>query len=226
VGFARAGLFAGMIVWTVLLLAVTIMPKRKFTLTGLPRACDVSAAPNHITGAITNDRRLADLLLFVPLAILLVLAGRGLGRVALAGALVALPLLIETVQYVLPGLHQSCASDDVYDAWLGLALGIGIGIVALPLLRKSSLFGPVRARHRDPSSRPHPGDVVKALWPPMEQPAARTPTLPPPTFVPSGARGSAVQTAQRPATGPRHVAEPEPPADPAARETKGRPAAT
>jgi hypothetical protein len=192
VGLARATLLAGMVAWTGLLFSVSLLPKRKFGGTSQPRVCDLEALPTHISGALTNERRLMALLLFVPLAILLVLAVRGIARPLLAGAILALPALIEGLQYLVPGLHRPCSSNDVYDAWVGLWAGFVVGVVALRLLRRSSFLKPVRARHRDPHSRPHPGDVVKVLWPPLEQSASSAPTLPPPTFVPSGAQRSTI----------------------------------
>lgn len=220
VGFLRAGVFAAMIGWTGLLFSLTIVPKRKFGGTDLPRACTVSVVPDHVVGALTNERRLAALLLFVPLAIMLVLAARGVVRVALAGVLLALPFLVESVQYLLPGLHRACASQDVYDAWLGLFGGLVVGAVALSVLRRWSVVQPVRARHRDPNFRPNPADLVKVLWPPLEEtPAVQRPTLPPPKFVPSGARdinGRVTATKPKPEVAPRHIADPRAAATPGA----------
>jgi hypothetical protein len=186
VGLARAALFAAMFAWTGVLLSFTIVPRRRFRGAGLPRTCDVTVLPRHITGALTNERRLLALLLFVPLAILLILAARGLQRYLLAGVLLALPLLVEGVQYLLPGLHRPCSTNDVYDAWLGLFAGVALGAAALPVIRRSRLFQPVRGRHHDPSSRPKAGDLVRLLWPPYEESADKEPALP--TFVPSGVR--------------------------------------
>ncbi|MDP9219005.1 MAG: hypothetical protein M3P23_00500 [Actinomycetota bacterium] len=190
VGVLRAALFGALILWGGLLLAFALTPKRRYQgELALPRSCTVTVLPSHLLGAVTNVQRLEIVLLFVPLAALVVLAARGLNRVVLGMGLAVLPFAIEAVQYALPGLRKTCASNDVYDSWSGLVLGFGIGAGALVLTRRSKLAQARLARHRQlGQGPPHPLDVVRVLWPPLEAAEVKTPVTPRSTFVPSGAK--------------------------------------
>jgi hypothetical protein len=189
VGLLRAALFGALIVWGGLLLAFALSPKRRYKgELALPRSCTVTVLPSHLLGAVTNVQRLEIVLLFVPLGVLVVLAARGLNRVLLAVSLAVLPFAIEAVQYALPGLRRTCASNDVYDSWTGLVLGLVVGAGALVLIRRSKFAQARLARHREPSGPPNPLDVVRVLWPPLEAAEAKAPVTPRSTFVPSGAK--------------------------------------
>lgn len=190
VGLIRASLFGALVLWGGLVLAFALSPKRRYRgELALPRSCDVTVLPTHVVGAITAVPRIETVLLWLPLGALLVLAARGAARVVLGAALAAAPLLVELLQWALPGLRRSCASNDVYDSWTGLVLGVGVGVGLLVLARRSPLAQERSARHRDPEQRPpNPFDVVRVLWPPLEPVEERTPVTPRSTFVPSGAK--------------------------------------
>jgi hypothetical protein len=190
VGLLRAALFGALIVWGGLVLAFALSPKRRYKgELALPRSCTVSVLPSHLLGAVTNVQRLELVLLFVPLGALVVLAARGLNRVLLGISLAVLPFPIEAVQYALPGLRRTCASNDVYDSWTGLVLGLGIGAGLLVISRRSRFARARLARHREPhQGPPNPLDVVRVLWPPLEAAEVKTPVTPRSTFVPSGAK--------------------------------------
>jgi hypothetical protein len=193
VGLVRASLFGALVLWGGLVLAFTVSPKRRYKgELALPRSCDVSVLPSHLLGALTNLQRVQTVLLFVPLSALLILAARGLHRLVLAAALVVLPFLIESVQYALPGLRRTCTSTDVYDSWTGLVVGIGVGAGLLVVTRHSRFALARDARHRHPDQRPaNPLDVVRVLWPPLEEAQPKAPVTPRSTFVPSGAKPGA-----------------------------------
>jgi hypothetical protein len=190
VGLLRAALFGALIVWGGLLLALALAPKRHYNgELALPRSCTVTILPSHLLGAVTNVPRLEIVVLLVPLGALVVLAARGLNRVVLGIGLALLPFPIEAVQYALPGLRRTCASNDVYDSWTGLVLGFGVGAGVLLLTRRSKFARARLAHHREPSQGPpNPLDVVRVLWPPLEAAEAKTPVTPRSTFVPSGAK--------------------------------------
>jgi hypothetical protein len=190
VGLVRASLFGALVLWGGLVLAFTVSPKRRYKgELALPRSCDVSVIPTHLLGAVTNLQRVQTVLLFLPLGALVVLAARGLHLVVLAAGLVVLPFVIESVQYALPGLRRTCTSTDVYDSWTGLAAGLAVGAALLVLTRHSRFAQARDARHRQPDQRPaNPLDVVRVLWPPLEEAQPKVPVTPRSSFVPSGAK--------------------------------------
>jgi hypothetical protein len=191
VGLLRAGLFGALIVWGGLVLAFALSPKRRYKgELALPRSCSVDLLPTHLLGAVTNVQRVEVVLMFLPLGALLVLSARGMNRLAIGAGLALLPFAIEAVQYALPGLRKTCASNDVYDSWTGLVVGLGVGAAILVLTRRSKFAKAQLARHREPSQGPpNPLDVVRVLWPPMEAAEPKKPVvLPRSTFVPSGAK--------------------------------------
>ena len=51
-------------------------------------------------------------------------------------AAILLPIVIETIQAVVPALGRVCQSGDVVDNWTGLALGLAIGATAHALWRR------------------------------------------------------------------------------------------
>lgn len=70
-----------------------------------------------------------NVLLFVPLGLGLgALPGSRVKWALIAGAL-ALPFLIEWIQYVIPVLGRSCSSIDVVDNLTGLIVGLGAGLI-------------------------------------------------------------------------------------------------
>ena len=45
--------------------------------------------------------------------------------------LVGLPVLVEAVHYLLPGLGRACSVPDLLHAWLGLGAGLAAGVLFL-----------------------------------------------------------------------------------------------
>lgn len=76
-----------------------------------------------------------DVALYVPIGLAGALAGtRARAATVLLGAAL-LPVVIEGVQYALPGIGHACTVQDVLDSLLGLALGAAIGLLTGPFAR-------------------------------------------------------------------------------------------
>ena len=70
-----------------------------------------------------------NVLLFLPLGLAIGALPRSRVKWALVVAALALPFLIEGIQYLIPVLGRSCSSIDVVDNLTGLVLGLGVGMV-------------------------------------------------------------------------------------------------
>jgi glycopeptide antibiotics resistance protein len=193
-GPIRSSLWAALLVWGGLVLALTLSPKRKFRgQADKARSCDLTLIPNHLMGAFTNSQRALSVALYLPLGVLLILAARHYERILAGAAIVLAPVGVETLQYAFPRLRRTCQSVDVYDAWTGLALGVVIGLVVITAVRRTP-WGRDRAeaKHRLEVERPNAVEVVKVFWPPDEAAVrGEPPVVKPSTFVPSGAKVSA-----------------------------------
>ncbi|UZN03249.1 VanZ family protein [Cellulomonas sp. S1-8] len=122
----------GVVVWLVALgvvASLTLTPRtalRPVT----ERVCALDSwAPLDLHSVLVLDQRAANVALLVPLALLCALPRdrRLLG--AALGFAVALPFVVEGVQYALPGLARVCDSNDLVDNLLGVALGAATGLV-------------------------------------------------------------------------------------------------
>lgn len=90
-----------------------------------------------IIGAFTDDARLLNLLLFVPVGLLsLVAFPRRLCWVAVAMAL-TMPALIELAQTT-SAVGRSCDAVDLVDNWSGGAVGLLIGLLLRALIPERS----------------------------------------------------------------------------------------
>lgn len=114
------------------IVAATLTPGRDALLFGIPGSgrCDLSdmGLPTIADLRTFNDTSL-NVLLFVPLGLSVVLAGRSRRTVALVAASLAFPFAIEAIQLALTPLGRTCQSVDVVDNLTGLVLGIGLGIL-------------------------------------------------------------------------------------------------
>ncbi len=68
-----------------------------------------------------------NILLLLPLGFTLGLVSRPFWRVALVGGALALPLIVEWTQLVVPALDRACQIDDVAANEIGLILGVTFG---------------------------------------------------------------------------------------------------
>lgn len=122
-GWARATGWAALAWVTVLTAAVTLSPSDS---EGASAGC-VVGIDGLFTGWLTDDARLLNVLLFVPLSALVVVLVRDRRRLAVAvGSLLAWPVGLELVQSTGP-VGRSCDLADVVDNWTGLAIGAGVG---------------------------------------------------------------------------------------------------
>ncbi len=78
-----------------------------------------------------------NVVLFVPLGLAIGLLPPSRVKAALVLAAVALPILIETLQFVAVPLGRACQGADVFDDLLGLVLGLGAGLTARWLGRRA-----------------------------------------------------------------------------------------
>jgi hypothetical protein len=99
-----------------------------------PGSCDLSRLrPVSPLQLRSINQASTNVFLFVPLGISVVLLPRSRRRVIVATGAVALPLVIETTQLLLPALGRACQGSDVVDNLTGLALGAGAGILTRTL---------------------------------------------------------------------------------------------
>lgn len=188
-GPMRSSLFALLVVWAGLVLALTVSPKKKFRgQVDKPRSCDLQVVPAHVLGVFTNHQRLLSLALYLPIGALIILAARHRERVLAFAVAALMPIGVEAMQYALPRLRRTCQTIDVYDSWTGIVVGAGLGVLLLIAAWRSP-FGRVRAaRHRKLDERPSAVGVVKVFWPPDEAVVrGEPPVVPEDAFVPSGA---------------------------------------
>jgi hypothetical protein len=74
-----------------------------------------------------------NVLLFVPLGVAIGLLPRRSMRLTFLAGAIALPFLIEAIQYAVPAIGRGCQSADVVDNLAGLAVGFVVGVVGLAL---------------------------------------------------------------------------------------------
>ena len=134
VAVARGRRPGGRSVATLALGTVAMMglaPPRGGPVPGLARTCDV--VPAHLLWPwqwLQQDTRLG-------IVALMVLAGacvatRPRWQLVAAG----LPVVVETLQWLVPQLARACSVPDAAHAWLGLAVGTAAGLAARLLLRR------------------------------------------------------------------------------------------
>jgi glycopeptide antibiotics resistance protein len=136
----RGVLAAGLLLSLGVILAATLFPspdaiQRLFESASGPQSgvlsCNVSSFGLIPLDELTElGERTANVLLFVPLGIcIVVLPRRVRSLAALAG--LALPLAIEAVQSIVPQLNRACEGRDVADNLTGLVAGYAIGVVLI-----------------------------------------------------------------------------------------------
>ncbi|ADG76395.1 hypothetical protein Cfla_3523 [Cellulomonas flavigena DSM 20109] len=95
------------------------------------RVCTLDTwTPLGLDSVLALDQRAANAVMLVPLAVLSALPRE---RRRLVGALTVaavLPLVVEAVQYALPGLGRICHSEDLVDNLAGVAVGAVVGLAA------------------------------------------------------------------------------------------------
>jgi glycopeptide antibiotics resistance protein len=116
------------------ILAVTVAPQHLTGVVASPAtspASDVWAIPS---AWFADEARRLNVALFVPFGFCVALAMHGRnGRGLLAGAL-ALPFLVEGLQFAVGALHRDPQWQDVIDNLSGLLIGLAFGYVTRLLL--------------------------------------------------------------------------------------------
>ena len=145
---ARGLLAAVLTAWTGMVLLATLAPQRLGAIQIERHGQRVCAVLPHLSpwGALHDDQRLLNVLLFIPLGALVFVFHRH-AAVRVAAMVVVLPIVIETVQYAFRSLNRACDGTDVIDNWMGLTIGLAIGLVyAVPLWAARKLHRQSRAR--------------------------------------------------------------------------------
>jgi hypothetical protein len=105
--------------------------------------CFVRWVPPIGVGRVLNlGERGLNVLLFLPLGLGLGLLPRSRTKLALVAGAVALPFVVEGIQYLAPALDRSCSTVDLVDNLTGLLIGLGVGLVGRFVLSLSERGGP------------------------------------------------------------------------------------
>jgi hypothetical protein len=98
--------------------------------------CDVSRVGLASIEDLTSVTYVSlNVLLFVPLGLAVGLLPRTRASAAATVAAISLTFVVEGTQLLVTVLGRGCQTADMVDNLLGLAIGIGIGILARPLLK-------------------------------------------------------------------------------------------
>lgn len=91
--------------------------------------CDLSriGLPSLAELATPNTDVAANVLLFMPLGISIGLIPSSRRKLAVLAGVLALPVMVESVQLLATPLHRGCQSADVVDNLTGLAIGLVVG---------------------------------------------------------------------------------------------------
>ena len=115
-----------------IIVSATLTPLNgQLNLAAAGRACDFSRmglAP--IDDLLTVDDTSLNIAMFIPLGVALGLLARSRYKAGLIVAAVALPIVIETIQRLVPAIERGCQSADVFDNLTGLVVGLAIGTLA------------------------------------------------------------------------------------------------
>lgn len=105
--------------------------------------CDFSRiglAPLRELGHLSDTS--LNILLFVPFGMTIgVVPGRRQKAILIVFA-IALPVMIETIQLLVPAIERGCQSADVFDNLTGLVIGLGLGALGLWLAGPTSANAP------------------------------------------------------------------------------------
>lgn len=99
------------------------------------RVCTLDTwTPLGLHSVLVLDQRAANAAMLVPLAVLSALPRERRRLVAALAVAAALPLVVEAVQYALPGLGRVCHSEDLVDNLAGVAAGAVVGLAVRAVL--------------------------------------------------------------------------------------------
>jgi glycopeptide antibiotics resistance protein len=112
------------------IVALTLSPRDDAFSPYLSAECFVRIVrPIGFERMLNLGERGLNVVLFIPFGACLGALPRSRTKVGLIAAALALPFVIEGIQYLVPALDRSCSSVDVVDNLTGLALGLVGGFV-------------------------------------------------------------------------------------------------
>jgi len=99
--------------------------------------CDVSRVGLlSIRELTTVNESSLNVLLFAPLGFAVGLLPWTRTSAVVVVAAVSLTFVVESIQLLLPVLGRGCQTADMFDNLLGLAIGMALGVVARPIVRR------------------------------------------------------------------------------------------
>lgn len=111
-----------------LVVSLTLTPRSTWAAV-TERVCTLDTwTPLGLHSVLALDQRAANAAMLVPLALLSALPRERRRLVATLTVAAALPLVVEVVQYVLPGLGRICHSEDLVDNLAGVAVAAVVGL--------------------------------------------------------------------------------------------------
>jgi glycopeptide antibiotics resistance protein len=120
-------------------LAATLTPSREALMgvSSSPSSCDLSRIGPASWSVYTRlDDASLNVLLFLPLGVSIALLPPSRLWAALVLGAILLPFGVEALQLVATPLGRACQSGDVSDNLIGLAGGLGLGVVARSVSRR------------------------------------------------------------------------------------------
>lgn len=117
-----------------MVVALTLTP-RTWAAAATARVCTLDTwTPFGLDSVLSFDQRAANAALLVPLALLSVLPRDPRLRTWTLAVAVALPAVVEAVQWGVPQLGRVCHSEDLVDNLVGVAAGALVGLVLRAVL--------------------------------------------------------------------------------------------
>ncbi|MGH2511271.1 MAG: VanZ family protein [Candidatus Limnocylindrales bacterium] len=130
-------LLAGMLVFAIgAIVAITLTPGSGAGFFGRSWCGGLFPAPRPGQLISLSSEHGLNVALFVPLGILIGLIPRARPFAIVAIAALAMPIVIEWIQYSVPRLDRICQTWDALENLIGLAIGLGIG-VTIAVVRRS-----------------------------------------------------------------------------------------
>ncbi len=129
-------LLAGMLVFAFgAILAITLTPGSGDGFFFEQSWCGGLRPPPRLGQLLSLGEHGLNVALFVPLGLLIGLIPRARPFATAAVAAGAMPIFIEWIQYSVPQLDRICQTWDVLENLMGLAIGLGVGVVVSFALR-------------------------------------------------------------------------------------------
>jgi hypothetical protein len=129
-------LLAGMLVFAVgAIVAITLTPGSGSGFFGRSSCGGLFPTPRLYQLASLSSEHGLNVVLFVPLGVLIGLIPRARPFAVVALGAIAMPIVIEWIQYSVPRLDRICQTWDALENLIGLAIGLGLGVAIAFALR-------------------------------------------------------------------------------------------